>query len=116
MRVVWEKSWSLEVLPPEPHQEPMAVSLGLKHNKTKESNVKPWASLEPKATQMHHVVLWALGTSVVVEKSELLHVHGVARGTSGRDPQEEEGDNQGDSDGREGCLRDRAGAPESGEA
>lgn len=35
MRVVWEKSWSLEVLPPEPHQEPMAVSLGLKHNKTK---------------------------------------------------------------------------------
>lgn len=35
MHVVWEKSWSLEIFPPEPRQETMEVSLGLKHNKMK---------------------------------------------------------------------------------
>lgn len=33
--VAWEKSRSLEVLPPEPRQETVVVSLGLQHNKMK---------------------------------------------------------------------------------
>ena len=33
--VAWEKSRSLEVLPPEPRQETVVVSLGFQHNKMK---------------------------------------------------------------------------------
>ena len=62
-----------------------AVGAGLALNEG-ENNMKSWASLEYKATQIHHVVLRSLhhfsgsGEEIPVPTS---HVHGVARGRGG---------------------------------